>query len=435
MRTIRLFALVGIFLVLYTLKPTNAQAQINALGHPNYVVIGAFSIHNNATRFVSHAHNDLNMPARFELNTDRNLYYVYVMSTADKSQAISIAKRLRNESEFRDTWVYSGDLGDVVSPNHQRGEDINPMTEQKMERISSNEQKAGQPDVTETNENPQQQLPKQTLADNATTSSPTTAATPEKQPAQEHQSSTQAKNNLDDGVEGKNFLFKLYRATDSEPVEGDVDAIDAERSRKIASYKGNAQVRIPSPASKTGTLSLACEVFGYRKVQREVNYDAPVADDIQTDENGNVVVPFELVRLQKGDIAVMYNVYFFKDAAVMRPESRYEVNSLLEMLNENPKYRIRIHGHTNGGAAGKIISKGKDSDHFFSLTNTNEGYGSAKKLSSERAEIIRNYMVAQGIDPARMQVKAWGGKKPIHDKHHSRAQENVRVEIEIVEDK
>ena len=119
----------------------------------------------------------------------------------------------------------------------------------------------------------------------------------------------------------------------------------------------------------------------------------------------------------------------------MIPESRYEVNSLLQMLKENPKYKIRIHGHTNGGAAGKIISKAKDSDNFFTLTNTVDGFGSAKKLSFERGNIIRDFLVAEGIDAARMQVKAWGGKKPIHDKHHSRAQENVRVEIEILEDK
>jgi outer membrane protein OmpA-like peptidoglycan-associated protein len=427
-KTIRLFALVGIFSLLLS-TPTNVLAeQVDALDHPNYVVIGAFSIHNNAIRFVTHAHNDLNMPARFELNAHRNLYYVYVMSTSDRNQAISLARRLRTESEFTDTWVYSGNLGDIGSPDGaRRGEDINPMTEQKMDKVSSREQQSGQPDIASANENPKQQLPKQTVTDTST------LATNDKQATQE-KPSTPA-NTLDESVEGKNFIFKLYRATDSEVVAGDVDAIDTERSRKIASYKGNAPVRVPSPASKTGTLSLSCEVFGYRKVQREINYNAPIADDIQADESGNVVVPFELVRLQKGDIAVMYNVYFFKDAAIMRPESRYEVNSLLEMLKENPNYKIKIHGHTNGGASGKIISKGKGTDSFFSLSNTSEGFGSAKKLSAERAEIIREYMVSLGIDPARMQIKAWGGKKPIHDKHHSRAQENVRVEIEILEDK
>jgi outer membrane protein OmpA-like peptidoglycan-associated protein len=130
----------------------------------------------------------------------------------------------------------------------------------------------------------------------------------------------------------------------------------------------------------------------------------------------------------------MYNVYFFKDAAIMRPESRFEVNSLLDMLNENPKYKIKLHGHTNGGAAGKIISMAKDSDNFFSLNKTKDGFGSAKQLSESRADIIRNYMISKGIEPSRMEVKAWGGKRPLQDKHSARAQENVRVEVEILED-
>jgi outer membrane protein OmpA-like peptidoglycan-associated protein len=203
----------------------------------------------------------------------------------------------------------------------------------------------------------------------------------------------------------------------------------------MGTYKGNLAVNVSSPQNKSGNMALVCEVFGYRKVQREINYNDPEAGtDIIRDATGSVVVPFELERLKKGDIAVMYNVYFFKDAAVMRPESRYEVNSLLDMLNENPKYKIMIHGHTNGNAAGKIISMNKDTQNFFSLTDTKEGLGSAKELSEQRAEIIRDYLVSNGIDPKRMEVKAWGGKKPIHDKMSQRAQENVRVEIEILQD-
>jgi outer membrane protein OmpA-like peptidoglycan-associated protein len=238
----------------------------------------------------------------------------------------------------------------------------------------------------------------------------------------------------DNGVEGKAFFFKLLRAVDNETIEGDVEVIDADRSRKMASYKANTIVKVSDPASKSDNVSLVCEVFGYRKVQRDINYVNPEGEGIQVDEHGAVVVPFELVRLQKGDIAVMYNVYFFRDASIMRPESRYEVNSLLNMLKENPNYKIRIHGHTNGGAHGKIISPAKGSSDFFSLTNTQDGIGSAKQLSEERAKIIRDYMLANGITENRMQIKAWGGKRPLHDKHSTRAQENVRVEIEILED-
>ena len=129
----------------------------------------------------------------------------------------------------------------------------------------------------------------------------------------------------------------------------------------------------------------------------------------------------------------MYNVYFFKDAAVMRSESKHEISSLLEMMVENPKYKIRIHGHTNGNATGKIISLG-ESKNFFSLEGTKEGFGSAKKLSEERAKVIRDFLLANGIDPSRAEILAWGGNKPIHDKLGALARENVRVEVEILEE-
>ena len=35
----------------------------------------------------------------------------------------------------------------------------------------------------------------------------------------------------------------------------------------------------------------------------------------------------------------MYNVYFFTNAAIMKPESKFELNSLLAMLEENEKLR------------------------------------------------------------------------------------------------
>jgi outer membrane protein OmpA-like peptidoglycan-associated protein len=179
-------------------------------------------------------------------------------------------------------------------------------------------------------------------------------------------------------------------------------------------------------------VTFVCEVFGYRKVQKEFDPASP-SGEFYFDEDNNLVLPFELTRLQKGDIAIMYNVFFFKDAGVMRPESRYEVNNLLELLNENPGYKIVIHGHTNGNAAGKILSLGS-SENYYSLSGTKEGLGTAKRLSEERADVMRQYLISKGIDPSRMQVKAWGGKRPIHDKHSARAHENVRVEIEILSD-
>jgi outer membrane protein OmpA-like peptidoglycan-associated protein len=415
----KFFALVGIFLAL-TLEPAPAKITLNQLdyGPSNYVVIGAFSIKKNAVRFASRAGKQVqsfNLDAKYQLNANRNLYYVYVLTTPDHEQAINEAKRLRSETEFVDAWVYNGSFN-KTSDNDV---DINPVTNQKIDEVKQNDNNATEEptkgiEITQEN----------TVAETPTEPAPTTikAAT------------DLAKSNVPDGNEdAKKFFFRIYRGVDNTEIPGDVDVLDTQRSRKLGTYKGNEAVKISLPDGPSKKISFICDVFGYRKVQREFDANSKMEDDISVDEEDqSIVVPFELVRLQKGDKAIMYNVYFFKDAGIMRPESRYEVNSLLEMLKENPKYKIKIHGHTNGNAAGKILSMG-DTDNFFSLTGAREGAGSAKKLSEERAKVIKQYLVASGIEETRMEIKAWGGKQPIHDKHSNRAQENVRVEIEILE--
>ena len=229
----------------------------------------------------------------------------------------------------------------------------------------------------------------------------------------------------------RKFRFSVYNTQNNKKVAGEVDLVN-EAGRKLVSYKGNEVIEVKK-VDASGNIILACEVLVYRKLLFKLNYDNPfLTDGVTRGENEEAVVPFGLVRLQRGDIAVMYNVYFFKDAAIMRPESLYEINNLLSMMNENEKYKILIHGHTNGNAAGKIITMG-ESKNYFSLSDTKDGRGSAKKLSEARAEVIREYMIDQGINPERMEIKAWGGKRPLYDKNHSLAQSNVRVEIEIIE--
>lgn len=425
MKTHKFFALGVIFLSVSSFGMLGTEfkgAQINNYpDDPNYVVIGAFSIFKNAVNFTSKA-SQLNLDAKYELNRNRNLYYVYVMSTDDRQQAIQEALRLRKESPYNDTWVFHGDLsksGSTVS-----GSDINPDTQQNINKVkpadstAQAEESTGKTDIN---------------AVSANNTSPSSENPVIIEEVKKEETPNKKEDNPDSDVQGKDFYFKIFRANDQNQVEGDINVIDAERSRKMGTYAGNKQVKISNPVNKEGKISLVCEVFGYRKVQRDLNYQTPEGEGIQTDENNATVVPFELARLQKGDIAVMYNVYFFKDAGVMRPESRYEVTSLLAMLQENPKYKIRIHGHTNGGAHGKIISLKEGSENFFTLNDTKEGVGSAKRLSEVRAEVIRNFLMSNGVDEKRMEVKAWGGKRPVYDKHSPQAQSNVRVEVEILE--
>ena len=371
----------------------------------NYVVIGAFAIEENAVEFVLNV-KKTSYKAVSEINVSRNLFYVYILQTANRKAAFDLANKIRTTTPFSDTWVYTGILG-----RESRGEDVNPITEENLETIK-------------TGDNSDTVVTASAIVPTAmNVSLPTMTIVADESPVK-----------LEAPVEGaRNFLFKIVRDEDQQELQGDVDVIDLDKTKKATSYKGNQNV-VVAPVNKSGKVSLLCEVFGYRKVQTEINFNQPQESESIEMNGDQMIVKFELTRLKKGDIAVMYNVYFYKDAGIMRPESRYEVNSLTDMMRDNSKYKIKIHGHTNGSSAGKIISTGESKD-FFSLNGTKEGFGSAKKLSQERAEVIRDFMIAEGIDPKRMQIKAWGGKRPIHDKMSAHAQSNVRVEIEILEDK
>ena len=385
-----------------------------------YVVIGAFAIPRNAIEFTENAKKQ-NYAAVYELNPKRKLFYVYVMHTEDRKAAINESIRLQKQSPYTDTWVYSGLLGDnpqVVKINEsERAEAIEQLTEEKK---PASDMAPGTIVVTEVNQEVKSETETNTEEVKAVAEGTIVAA---------------VKPTIIEEPGAKPFLFRITSLVDRDTLAGDVDIFDADaatKNRKSGTYRGNDWVNV-KPVNKSGNMLLECEVFGYRKLQLPLNYNTPEATDGVTIDGNQITVPFELVRLQKGDKAIMFNVYFYKDAAIMSPESRYEVNSLLEMLQENPKYKIRIHGHTNGNSAGKIISMG-DSKNFFQLNKDNkEGRGSAKKLSEERALLIQNYLIENGIDPVRSEVKAWGGKQPIYEVDHQAAQANVRVEIEILD--
>ncbi len=158
----------------------------------------------------------------------------------------------------------------------------------------------------------------------------------------------------------------------------------------------------------------------------------PVIPEKTKEEKIKEAVANKSKTLTKGSTETLNYIYFFRDAAILRPESKYEVDHLVNILKENPTEKIRIHGHTNGNDKGVIIRMKEGSADFFSMENTEEDFGSATLLSELRADVIRRYLAANGIDNSRMSIKAWGGKKPLYEVDDERAEANVRVEIEVL---
>lgn len=102
------------------------------------------------------------------------------------------------------------------------------------------------------------------------------------------------------------------------------------------------------------------------------------------------------------------------------------------MMRENPNYEIMLHGHTNGKARGAIITMGPSQSFFELADDVEKGNGSAKELSHQRALVIKDSLISEGIAEDRIGVKAWGGGRMLHDQHSVNAKKNVRVDVEIL---
>jgi OmpA-OmpF porin, OOP family len=98
-----------------------------------------------------------------------------------------------------------------------------------------------------------------------------------------------------------------------------------------------------------------------------------------------------LVIVTEKEIKITQQIHFEFDKDKIRPESFPILDAIVEVLQQNPKIKIEIQGHTdNKGAA---------------------AYN--KKLSDRRAASVRKYVVAKGIDETRLTSKGYGMERPI----------------------
>ena len=94
----------------------SAQAQTE----PNYyIVIGVFAKLDNAVRHTNNA-NQHGFNAQYAINARQKWNYVYLLQTPDKRKAWAFAIRLRAESDYKDAWVFTGQLGEGQSVVEQK---------------------------------------------------------------------------------------------------------------------------------------------------------------------------------------------------------------------------------------------------------------------------------------------------------------------------
>ncbi len=378
---------------------TSIRFEAKAQTPPEYyAVIGSFAIKENAERFTRRA-VEMNFEARFGLNEMRQLYYVYVFASSNKQEAFEYANDIRTKKLFSDCWVFNGVLEEGDGAQFANI-DQNPSSGVLIEEIESTDlapkSSTDKTEVIVEDSIIEEEIPMEEVAPVVTTPAPSPPV-------------------------GKPLVFKTTNEN-GEMVSGLVRLQEAARSNQYRGFKSNEKVYVVAPSNRDGKWYLYCSVVGFKEYEVEIPYD-----QLQTD----TIIALPLVRVRTGDYVEMDRVDFLKNASIMTPASKDELNELVAMMKDNPGYHIRIHGHTNGNEKRDVITLGTSTD-LFAIDKGNKRFkASGKELSKHRADAVKKYLVENGIAENRIQVRGDGGSQMIHGKGSLLSGSNDRVEVEI----
>jgi outer membrane protein OmpA-like peptidoglycan-associated protein len=152
----------------------------------------------------------------------------------------------------------------------------------------------------------------------------------------------------------------------------------------------------------TAKYQITAEAKGYspRTVivdPKDINADKKVLRDIQLTVHG------QTMRLSR--------LIFAQGKSTINPKSFDELDEVSQMMLENKKIVIQLEGHTD-----------------------NQGSPKANiRLSEDRVEAVKRYLVSKGIAKDRVKTKAFGGSHPIANELTQEARAiNRRVEMRIL---
>lgn len=113
-----------------------------------------------------------------------------------------------------------------------------------------------------------------------------------------------------------------------------------------------------------------------------------------------------------GHVMRLDNLIFQISKAKIEPESYPELDIVVNMMKEQPKMVIQLEGHTDylGDPAKNL------------------------KLSQQRVDAVKGYLVSKGVNKNRIKTKAFGGTAPLSKDNTPEAHRmNRRVELRILQ--
>ncbi len=193
---------------------------------------------------------------------------------------------------------------------------------------------------------------------------------------------------------------KIVDAATGEPVEARVtyERLPHGNVTGIRHFEGDYLLMLPQ------SYTYRIQVSSRDYLPLEVSLTTSLEDTLEQN--------FYLKKAHKpGNLIQLPDKILFDRGEAAIDKTSYQVlQTLADILKENPGMHIRLEGHTDQGDRRSLLS-----------------------LSEERVEAVKDYLIRQGIDKKRIKTKAFGGMQPLSTQNTPDARSlNRRVEIRIV---
>ena len=191
---------------------------------------------------------------------------------------------------------------------------------------------------------------------------------------------------------GYDHIYSFERPTITifiEVIVNDVDEYPIEDATVRIVGKDGLNVKVP--VKKDGTYRVELErdiryvMMASARGYLNQNYELHTGPE---EKNETYIVDFFLSPISKP--VVIDNIFYDFDKATLRPESKKALDEMIKMLNDNPNVTIELGAHTD--------RKGTDQYN--------------ERLAQRRAQSVVDYLIAGGIEAARLEAKGYGESVP-----------------------
>lgn len=210
------------------------------------------------------------------------------------------------------------------------------------------------------------------------------------------------------------FTFTFAYAQEEILAEGKIT--DSRTSKGIKANVRYSSIPTGSIFGRFSDSTFSFPIFGTAKYQ--ITAEAPgynprtvIVDPKDIDANKKV--QRDITLTPSGETMRLNNLIFAQGKSIIDPKSFGELDEVAQMMKENSKMVIQLEGHTD-----------------------NQGSAKANmKLSEDRVEATKKYIVSKGIGKDRVKTKAMGGTEPLANEMTQEARaKNRRVEMRILKD-